>query len=233
MLFPDDCRVCGRALEGWTRVPVCDACLQCPQPLRAEFFCRLCQTPFVNAFPLDADGVCTVCRSGLRGFEGAYCVAAYEGAFRKLIHVYKYERVQALRAPLSQMLATAVPRDASFDVVTCVPLHWTRRYRRGFNQSALLALDIARRWGVPYASTLRRRRPTPSQAGLTDARRRMNVTGAFRLRPRAAVRGQRVLLVDDVMTTGATAHACAAALRRGGARSVVLLTLARVDRRLG
>jgi ComF family protein len=224
---------------------VCAACLAPPEPLRAEFFCRLCQTPFQNAFALNADQVCTLCRSGLRGFDAAYCLGAYEGGFRKLIHLFKYNRMQSLRRPLSEMLATALPRDAHFDAVTCVPLHWSRRYQRGFNQSELLAVDIARRWGVPYVRTLRRHRSTANQTALTHAQRRVNVAGAFRMRraiigsnivgsstPLNKVSGQHMLLVDDVMTTGATAQACAAALRRAGARSVTLLTLARVDRRL-
>lgn len=210
---------------------MCTACLAPPEPLHAEFFCRLCQTAFLNAFPLGADGVCTLCRSGLRGFDAAYCLGAYEGGFRKLIHLFKYSRMQALRKPLSQMLATALPRDAAFDAVTAVPLHWRRRYQRGFNQSELLAIDVARRWGVPYVRAVRRQRATANQAALTTSQRRDNVSGAFRMRRAAQVRGQRLLLVDDVMTTGATAHACAAVLRRAGARSVTLLTLARVDRR--
>ena len=196
----------------------------------------MCQTPFLNAFPLDADGVCTACRGGLRGFDAAYCLAAYEGGFRQLIHLFKYGRMQSLRQPLSRMLAEALPRDARFDAVTSVPLHWRRRYRRGFNQSELLARDIARRWGAPYVRMLRRGRSTASQAALTNAQRRTNVAGAFSMRRSIigsnGVAGHHVLLVDDVMTTGATARACAAVLRRAGARSVTLLTLARVDRRL-
>jgi ComF family protein len=112
-----------------------------------------------------------------------------------------------------------------------VPLHWRRRLQRGFNQSALLAGAVARRYGIPVRSALRRTRATPTQAGLTHAGRRSNVAGAFRVARPETVAGRRVLLVDDVMTTGATASACAAALKRAGARYVALLTLARVDRR--
>lgn len=215
---------------------MCAACLAPPPPLHAEFYCRLCRTPFANAFPLDASNVCAACRAGLRGFDAAYCLASYEGPFRQLIHLFKYGRLQPLRHPLSRMLAAALPRDARFDAVTSVPLHWRRRYHRGFNQSELLARGIAQIWGAPYRPMLRRVRPTASQAALTNARRRTNIAGAFRLRRSllggVPVAGHHVLLVDDVMTTGATARACAAVLRRAGARSVTLLTLARVDRRM-
>jgi ComF family protein len=127
------------------------------------------------------------------------------------------------------LIVAAIPRDQTFDVVAPVPLHWRRRWQRGFNQSELLARAVARRYGLPVLDVLRRKRATPTQAGLSNARRRSNVAGAFTVR--GAVSGRRILLVDDVMTTGATAAACAAALKRAGARHVAVLALARVDRR--
>ena len=133
--------------------------------------------------------------------------------------------------PLGALLVSAIPRDQSFDMVVPVPLHWRRRLERGFNQSRALAAAVAKRYGVPVSGALRRRRATATQAGLTNARRRENVSGAFVVQRKAAVAGRRILLVDDVMTTGATAAACASALKRAGARYVALLTLARVDRR--
>jgi len=95
----------------------------------------------------------------------------------------------------------------------------------------LLAREIGRRTHVPVENALRRVRNTAAQAGLTSAKRRLNVSGAFRAKKRAALAGRRVLLIDDVMTTGATAASCARALARAGARQVTLLTLARADRR--
>lgn len=172
-----------------------------------------------------------MCRLGLRNFDNAYCYGAYEGVLRELIHLYKYAGMRPLAAPLGELLGAALPRDERFDVVVPVPLHWRRRWSRGFNQSELLARLTAKRCGVPMRAALRRMRATDAQAGLSNSRRRRNVAGAFRARESLA--GKRVLLVDDVMTTGATASACAAALKRAGARSVALLALARVDRRLG
>jgi ComF family protein len=198
--------------------------------MAAEYFCISCRTPFQNHFPLDAEGRCALCRSGLRGFDWAYCFGAYEGTLRQLIHLYKYDRMKPLAGPLGDLLAAALPRDQRFDGIVAVPLHWRRKWERGFNQSDLLARSIARRSGVPLLHPLRRRRATRVQAGLSKTRRRENVAGAFAARA-GAVQGLRILLVDDVMTTGATASACAHALKRAGARSVALLTLARVDRR--
>ena len=200
-----------------------------PEPMSAEFFCTSCRTPFQNAFPLDASGRCALCRSGLRGFDAAYSFGAYEGVLRQLIHLYKYGRVKTLAWPLSGLLAQAMPRDEAFDATVPVPLYWRRRLQRGFNQAELLARGLSRRTGIPVVKALGRLRPTPAQAGLSNSARRQNVSQAFRARN---VQGKRILLIDDVMTTGATAASCAAALKRAGARSVSLLTVARVDRRM-
>lgn len=170
-----------------------------------------------------------LCRTGRRGFDEAFCYGAYEGTLRKLIHLFKYNGMRRLAQPLGALLADALPRDRQFDVVTAVPLHWRRRWLRGFNQAQLLASRIARARGIPMHNLLRRGSATRAQAGLSNAQRRENVAAAFRARRR--VNGLRVLLVDDVMTTGATMAACARVLKKAGAKSVSVLSLARVDRR--
>ncbi|MFB3829702.1 MAG: ComF family protein [Bryobacteraceae bacterium] len=229
-MFPDDCRICGAPLRGFTRVPVCAGCLSAPEPLDAEWFCMVCKTPFQNRYPLDDQGRCGLCRAGQRGFDEAFCFGFYEGALRSLIHLFKYAAMRPLARPLANLLMAALPRDRRFDAVVPMPLHWRRRWQRGFNQSELLARQVARRTGIPLRRLARRARGTAPQAGLSNSARRRNVAGAFR--GRAGARGLDLLLVDDVMTTGSTASACALALRRAGARSVTLLTLARADRRL-
>ena len=230
-VFPDDCRVCGEALQRLSRIPVCEPCLRSLAPLSAEFFCATCRTPFANAFPLDASGRCALCRSGAQGFDAAYSFGAYEGTLRELVHLFKFEGIRTLAAPLAGLLAAACPRHERIDMVVPMPLHWRRYWERGFNQSALLADEIGRRMGIPVRPAVRRVRATAPQAGLTNARRRANVARAFLPSRRCAVRGLRVLLVDDVLTTGATAAACCRALRSAGAEHVALLTLARADRR--
>lgn len=232
LIFPDECRICAQPLTEVTRIPVCRACLAKPVALTAEYFCASCRTPFLNPFPLDEAGLCGLCRHGLNNFDAAYSFGAYEGELRTLIHLFKYGKIQTLAGPLGRFLASALPRDQRFDLIAPMPLHWLRRWRRGFNQSELLSREIARRTGVPVRNVIRRVRNTTAQAGLTNAKRRDNVVRAFRVVERA-VRppGLRILLIDDVMTTGATAGACAAALKKAGAAHVTLLTLARVDRR--
>jgi ComF family protein len=180
---------------------------------------------------LDEEGRCALCRRGARGFDAAYSFGFYEADLRKLIHLFKYGRVQTLAGPLGKLLARALPHEQAFDVIVPMPLHWRKRWQRGFNPSDLLAREIGRRTHVPVENAVRRVKNTPAQAGLTRAKRRLNVSGAFRAKKRADLDGRRVLLIDDVMTTGATAASCARALQRAGASHVTLLTLARADRR--
>ncbi len=210
---------------------MCEACLRLPSPLAADFFCATCRTPFSNPFPLDASGRCALCRGNLQGFDAAYSFGAYEGALRELIHLLKYDRIRTLARPLGDFLMAAYPREQRFDAIVPMPLHWRRYWRRGFNQSELLAREVSRRCGLPVARGVRRLRATAPQAGLTNAKRRVNVSGAFAPARRRSVEGLRVLLVDDVMTTGATASACSRALKSAGAKYVAFLALARADRR--
>src|SRR5262249_54378987 len=152
-----------------------------------------------NRYPLDLEGRCALCRAGARGFDAAYCYGFYEGALRELIHLLKYDGMKPLAITLGDFLTRALPLDEAFDAVVPAPLHWSRHFSRGFNQAELLAEQVARRRGIPVLRALRRVRATRTQTGLTNAKRRQNVAGAFReARP---VKGLRILLVDDVMTT--------------------------------
>jgi ComF family protein len=231
VVFPDDCRICAQPLREISRIPVCAACLSEPQPLIAEYFCVSCRAPFLNAHPLDETGRCALCRLGLAGFDAVYSYGSYEGTLRKLIHLFKYGKIRPLARPFGDLLSRVVPREQRFDCVVPMPLHWRRRWERGFNQSELLAREIARRWNVPVNKAVRRVKATASQAGLTNAKRRANVSGAFALRRGVHLDGARVLLVDDVLTTGASAAACARVLKRAGAAHVALVAVARTDRR--
>jgi ComF family protein len=143
--------------------------------------------------------------------------------------------MKPLARPLAVYLERAIPVDEHFDAVVPVPLYWQRQWGRGFNQAELLARHVAKHRGIPLWNALRRKRATATQAGLANAGRRRNVAGAFVVKGNPGLSeklaGKKILLIDDVMTTGATASACAVALKRGGARSISLLTLARVDRR--
>lgn len=170
--------------------------------------------------------VCPRCWEDARSSDGRY-----EGALRQVIHALKYEGRRSLSRPLAGLLRER--HRAALEEARCavpVPLFAWRRLRRGFNQAA----DLAARLEMPVVHALWRVRPTASQTGLTAHQRRHNVRGAFRLSPllSSRVRAQLitdavVVLVDDVMTTGATSNACAEVLMTAGAREVRVVTLAR------
>ena len=187
--------------------------------------------PFVNRLPLDETGRCGLCRLGLRGFDAVYSYGSYEGSLRELVHLFKYNGVRPLAGTFGRLMAQALPREKSFDVIVPMPLHWLKKWQRGFNQSSDLAREIGKKWNVPVRNVIRRKKTTRPQAGLTNAKRRANVSGAFQMTRGKSLAGMRVLLVDDVVTTGATASACARVLKRAGAAHVALLALARTDRR--
>lgn len=185
----------------------------------------------MDAYPLDEHDLCTVCRESLVSFDAAYSFGSYEGPLRKLIHVFKYGKVESLAQPLGRFLLQSLPLEQRFDLIIAMPMHWRKRWERGFNQAELLAKPVAKRYGAKLATNLRRRRYTKPQAGLSEAQRRENLRNCFSVARPRQVAGKRVLVIDDVFTTGATLRAAAAALKEAGASYVCALTLARVDRR--
>jgi ComF family protein len=190
--------------------------------------CDCCGLPF--AFDEGEGAICGACVRDQPAFARARAVLRYNGVARSLVLGFKHgDRTHAAPAFAAWMARSGEALLDDAEVVTPVPLHRFRLFTRRYNQSGLLAREIALAAGLDYApDALRRTRPTPSQGGLTRRARFLNVRGAFKLRGGRDVAGRRVLLVDDVMTTGATADACAKALVRAGAAAVDVLTLARV-----
>jgi ComF family protein len=198
--------------------------------------CLRCGWPFpaAEAAAGAAAPLCQRCREAADAFRLARAPLRYrqEGVARAAILLAKHGGRLALLGHLARLLAAEAPRylaPEEWDVLVPVPLHWTRRWRRGFNQAEVLARGVGRGLGIPVSTAaLSRVRATPPQQGDAEARRR-NVRDAFRVRRPGRVAGRRILLVDDVFTTGATANAAARALRAAGAADVGVLTLARVE----
>jgi len=225
VVFPSRCPACGRPLSHPVAGPLCDDCW-CALPRHRTPACR-CGLPI-----LPPRSACGRCRRGRQPFAAGASLGPYEGPLRVAIHELKYRGRRRVAARLVRaLLEDEAVRTlaATSDLLVPVPLHPRRRRQRGFNQATLVARELSRRTGRPACEdALVRRRDTAPQAGLSAAERRRNVAEAFAVRRRALVAGRVVTLVDDVMTTGATAFACARALRAAGASEVRMLSLARV-----
>lgn len=194
--------------------------------------CARCGTPFVEDLGPGAE--CGACLRRPPRFRRARAALVYDDKSRALVLPFKHgDRTDMARACGRWMASAGSELLAEAELVAPVPLHWRRLFTRRYNQAVLLARCVSSASKARLVpDLLRRARWTGSQAGLKAQDRRRNVRRAFELHPRwaATVKGKTVLLVDDVLTTGATVEACAYALQRGGARHVDVLTLARVVR---
>lgn len=231
-LYPPRCAVCGVGLPIDTTRRVCAPCLGAVEPLPAPL-CILCGAP------LAADGddqPCRHCRAAPPAFDSARAITRYRSGAESastvaaLLRRHKYGLDQSLGRALAEYLDAAPPLHAGgYDLVIPVPLHRARLRWRGFNQAALLAAALARRLDCALdVATLARIRGGAPQTARDHSQRARNVRNAFAVLRPSRVAGRRVLLVDDVMTTGATADECARVLRAAGARRIDVLTLARV-----
>lgn len=215
---------------------LCNACIRTIETVRSPF-CTHCGRPF-NA-PLGVNHNCERCQNDPFDFTLARCMGLYDHALKTLICMYKYQYRSELAAPLSRLLWQTFRSYWDPDEIDCiipVPLHRRRMRERGFNQAELMIrhwqeLDCAPKKPFDgnklFTRILMRHRYTQPQTGLDSSQRSVNMLDAFSLIDPAVVQGRRVLLVDDVLTTGATANACARVLCEAKADSVSVLTLAR------
>lgn len=206
-------------------------CLECWGAIRfiGPPHCDRCGLPFEH---VQAAALCGECLARPPAFQRARAVMRYDEASKRLILRFKNaDRVHAAPALARWIARAGADVLASAELIVPVPLHWRRLFRRRYNQSALLARALARETGIAWSpDALARLKPTPSQGGLSARERRLNVRGAFKVPPprRPLVWGKRVVLVDDVLTTGATLDSASRALLRAGAAGVDALAIARV-----
>jgi len=240
VIFPDDCRVCGVPLVGFTFLPVCDSCWN-DLPEQTGPLCARCGEALAWDPSATGETQCRPCRAVPPDFNQAVAHGVYRDKLRTMLHLLKYDGMEGIAKPLGAVLADQVLaiRDLPGELLAVpVPLFGKKRRSRGFNQSELLARAVmaALRRRRPEmhvklaAPLLVRQRATESQAGLTPHQRRENVRGAFFVPKPESVRDRHVLLIDDIYTTGATARACSTALRRAGAATVWVATVARAQR---
>ena len=226
LFYPPACVICsgnvGRAEY---------LCADCQQraPRIAAPFCAKCSEPFSGA--ITQTFRCANCEHRALHFDCAVAAYRSRGLVRKVVHDFKYGKQRHLRYPVAKWLIESLGdsrlRGRHFDVIVPVPLHPARERERGFNQAALLAELLAASAAIPLRPLLERTRYTTTQTAYDRAERMENLHGAFRLRKNRNVRGLRVLLIDDVLTTGSTLSECARVLRKAGAVSVHAATAAR------
>ena len=227
LVYPPRCPACGEGIAAQDGLcPACWAELVIP----GEPACARCQRPFGTAVAAEG-AVCAPCLADPPRHDGIAAGTLYNEASRKLVLAFKHGKRIALAPMLARMAAARLPELDGEWLVVPVPLHPWRLWRRGFNQSALLAREIARLRGQEaIVDALVRRKPTPTLGGLGRKARQRALSGAIQVDPsRAAIlRGRDVVLVDDVMTSGATSDACVRVLKRAGAGRVIVACFARV-----
>jgi competence protein ComFC len=226
LLYPPVCTICGANIRAGEYL-----CSQCEsKTIRIVApFCQTCSEPFdgaiTNAF------TCANCAQRTIHFDAAVAAYRSRGIVREIIHNFKYKRQIYLRHLVARWLCAALNderlRERRFDIIIPVPLHPARQRERGFNQASLLAELLGAQMSIQSKPALERIRYTTTQTALDRAERMENLHNAFRLRKNMDVRGLRVLLIDDILTTGSTLSECARVLKRAGAISVHAATAAR------
>jgi len=215
-------------------------CVYCGQAQPSKFgFCEACykllplvQEPRCPACGAENDGIFEICgkciKEDKRIWSYAVAIMRMENSGRELIHRFKYGKETAIARALGNLAATLwQDLNEHVDMVVSTPLHWTRQLTRGYNQSALLAEIISSKTKIPYKNVLKRKKRTSKQANLNRKQRKKNLIDAFSVKKEAICRNRTILLIDDVMTTGATLSSAASVLLDAGAKNIKVLVLTR------
>jgi len=227
VIFPPRCAVCGR----WGDADGRPLCALCSESVSRERLARTCPVCAADAAPYTEswDG-CVECRDVRRRIGGTVRVGAYRATVGRMLRLYKYHHREDIEPLLAEWLTDSLAATRwieRVEAVVSVPTHWRRAISRRFHAADALARAVARNLDLPPTGILRRTRGGPHQVGLSVEDRRKNVRGAFALRSGVKLRRAKLLLIDDVRTTGATVEECARVLRRGGAAEVYAGVVAR------
>lgn len=226
LIFPPRCPLCGEGLS--TQSGLCTACWN-ELAIPGEPACAACQRPFGEG--VSAGSICAPCMAQPPRHDGIAAGTLYNDASRRLVLSFKHGGRIALAPMMARLMASRLHFIDETWLIAPVPLHRWRLWRRGFNQAALLAREIGRLRGTTLTvDLLERRKATPSLGGLGRKARARVLSGAITVRPAAVgqLKDANVVLVDDVLTSGATTNACVSALKRAGAAKVVICCFARV-----
>jgi ComF family protein len=228
VIFPPLCHCCKAFIPEAGDLHLCSDC-RSASPLIVSPHCMVCGLPLLTEGGIDH--CCGGCIEEPPPFAAARAAVLFEGPVRELVHRFKYGKKVQHSRPLALLVARNLGEFVmanAADLIIPVPLHVKRLRQRGFNQAILLGKILSRMWRLPLSrNNLTRTRWTEPQINLTAAERRQNVRGAFAVKDPAAVEGRRIILVDDVYTTGSTVAECARTLKKAGAEAVFVVTVAR------
>ena len=224
MLFPETCPICHETSSDHTTAPICTGCWDSIQPYEGPK-CGKC------GLPLDSDSsiTCGECIKDEPAYKSVRTFGLYKGPLRKAINLFKYHNMKRLSKPLSAMiLRIEIPQ---VDAVIPIPLYKDRLRQREFNQSALLAKYTAKSTGTSLlVDCLVKVKDTMPQVGLSSRERRRNIRNAFGVEKKELIKGKVILLMDDVITTGATVRECSKVLKKAGAVNIYVMALAQGTR---
>ncbi len=237
LFYPPRCRFCRDIISGSDEICFCRECRRRIREV-SHPLCTACGYPFLDT--RGEDHLCGACLVRPPSFVQARAWACYprgderKDPLRFVMQQFKYGRNVSLGKPLGRLLSNGCKglfQESTLDGIIPVPLHPKRLRWRGFNQAVILAKQVSRLWRLPMDPfILLRSTETEPQIQLSEEDRSKNVRGAFSLNPKKSVQGKRILLVDDIYTSGATVNECSRTLIRGGAKDVSILTLARTIR---
>lgn len=229
LIYPNICLFCEEKTGQFCSDKLCEFCYNILAPKEKLYKgCMKCGLP-VGLHYDKAD--CATCRNRAIHYDQLYFVGEYHSGLMDLVHRFKYAKDKLLVYPFAEEIANQVSLD--YDVITCVPMHWVKKMIRGFNQSEILAYEIAKFGKVAFDNRLLKRKLYgKKQAGTNKTERLINVRKLYEL-GRRTLKPNKVLLVDDVCTTGSTLSACAKVLKSGGVAQVDALVLAAVHKKIG
>lgn len=230
VLLPPICHICHSFIPNAGKIHICKLCLEKLSPITSPI-CTICGIPFIG---VGNNHFCGNCVANPPDFDNARGAFIYDGVLRDLIHSFKYNNLSHLRYPLANLMLINLNDFIQLEhpeIIIPVPLHSSRLRQRGFNQSVLLGQTISKELHLPILpDTLIRIRRTNPQVELSGIERKTNVKDAFAVKYAKRIEGKRILLIDDVMTTGSTMNECAKELKNAGASKVIAVTVARTTR---
>lgn len=218
VLFPGRCAICGKAVS-CAQYNVCGNCAD--KIVLIQSGCPVCSGSL-------SKGRCRICRERAFYLSKNITIAEYDGIMKGLLHNLKFKGTRRIHIPIARMvLKEMVQHNMGADMITCVPMNAHKKWKRGFNQSELIAKHVAVKSGIPFHTLLKEKRKTETQRELDLRHRFINVINRYHAKNNMIIRNKTILIIDDIFTTGATINECARVLREAGAYDVFSITIAR------